>query len=181
MTIDKIRFPFDREKALAAAAFLVELEGGAVDIIRLTKLLYLAERESLQDHGWPLIGGDYLSRKHGPVCESAYRLAADGLDLWREHFARRGHQVLVVNEPARDVLSEADLEVLRRVWARVQDVDDWELVVLTHNLDEWKGYDHLDAPIWPEEILRAVGRSDDEIRATAELAEEAWHMRTILP
>ena len=42
-----IRFRFDERKATAAAALLMQLAGRRISVMRLLKLLYLAERQSL--------------------------------------------------------------------------------------------------------------------------------------
>ena len=59
---------FDERKAAEAAAFLLFMAGGKLPLIKLVKLLYLAERLSLQRYGEPLTGDRLVAMPNGPDC-----------------------------------------------------------------------------------------------------------------
>jgi hypothetical protein len=59
--------PFESERALQAAAYLLEKNGGEMSLQRLLSLLYIAEREMLAEHGEPLFGGRYVATEDGPI------------------------------------------------------------------------------------------------------------------
>jgi hypothetical protein len=40
-------FPFDPDKATEVAARFIQLEGGSINVLKLVKLIYLLERESI--------------------------------------------------------------------------------------------------------------------------------------
>ena len=46
--------------------------GGSLPLIKLVKLLYLAERLSLQRYGEPITGDKLVSMPHGPVLSMTY-------------------------------------------------------------------------------------------------------------
>lgn len=58
---------FNEKKAAQAAAFFLFQAGQPVSVLKLTKLLYLAERRSFERHGSPMIGDRLVSMPHGPV------------------------------------------------------------------------------------------------------------------
>ena len=47
---------FNEKRAAQAAAFLLHRAGGRLPVLKLMKLMYLAERESLRLYGEPIIG-----------------------------------------------------------------------------------------------------------------------------
>lgn len=58
---------FDERKAAQAAAFLLHKAGGRLPLLKLMKLLYLSERESLQKYGDTITGDTFVSMPNGPV------------------------------------------------------------------------------------------------------------------
>ena len=67
-----MRFFFDINKATQAAAHLVYLQGGKINLMALIKLLYLADREALLETGYPITGDQMVSMPHGPVLSRIY-------------------------------------------------------------------------------------------------------------
>ncbi|MFZ2103868.1 MAG: Panacea domain-containing protein, partial [Roseiarcus sp.] len=62
---------FRSEKAAQIAAYFLAKSGHAAEILKLTKLLYLAERESIRVRHRPMMFDEYYSLPHGPVCSCA--------------------------------------------------------------------------------------------------------------
>jgi uncharacterized phage-associated protein len=104
----RIRFKFDERKAADAAAFLLQLHGGTMNHMRLIKLLYAAERESLKRFNRPIVGDRYVSMDHGPVVSGVY-------DLIKEHNEPPAWAVLIERSSPTDVrlLTESPLGSLR--------------------------------------------------------------------
>lgn len=57
----------DVEKAIQAVGVLLRREGKRASRLRLLKLLYIADRISLQKTGTPILGSKVVALKHGPV------------------------------------------------------------------------------------------------------------------
>ena len=94
-TLSSIKFPFDERKAKSAASVLLQQEGGRMPYIRLIKLLYLADRESIDRRGRPIVGGRYVSMKYGPVLSEVLDLVRTGGLEWSEAVEKENHDVLL--------------------------------------------------------------------------------------
>src|SRR5437867_2465440 len=114
----QIRFTFDERKATAAASVLLRLAGGHMHYLELIKLLYYADRESLDLYGRPITGDRYVNMKHGPVLSSVYDLVKRTIfaptpprGTWGERITRRGRWELnLKKQPDSAPLSEAEIE-----------------------------------------------------------------------
>jgi uncharacterized phage-associated protein len=164
---------FNEQKTAQAAAFLLHKANGSLPLIKLMKLLYLAERLSFEKYGEPLTGDSLVSMDNGPVLSrtlnhmnGAVRSAQDGWDTWISD--RAEHEVALrdpsmVRTPEQDLLalSESDLEVLEQVWQQFGHVGRWKLVELTHDLPEWDDPKGSSKPIDLAKMLQALGYSQD--------------------
>lgn len=176
---------FDERRAAEAAAFLLHRAGGALPLIKLLKLLYLAERLSLQRYGEPLTGDRLVSMDHGPVLSRTYNhingavpSVEGGWETWVSD--REGHGVALrdssmIRSPEQDLrsLSESDLEVLSEVWKDFGHWGRWDLVKYTHDhCPEWEDPAGSSKPISYERLFEALGYSEDETRELAERIAE---------
>lgn len=174
---EPIRFTFDERKAAAAAALLLELHGGRMEYLRLMKLLYLAERESLARFGRPIAGDEYISMKLGPVLSHVLNLMKE-VDPrakpgpWVRQIAREGYSVTLRGAPDLGPLSDAEISLLREAATLYRELDKWHLSRFTHGLPEWKDPGNSTIEIAPDEILRAMGVSEATI---AEIREDTQH------
>lgn len=173
---------FDERKAAEAAAFLLFKAGGSLPLIKLVKLLYLAERRSLELYGEPLTGDRLVSMTHGPVLSMTYDHIQGALPSceggWESWVAdRAGHEVALRDEskirsPEQDLLrlSESDLEVLGDIWAQCGHWDRWKLVRYTHSdaCPEWEDPDGSSRPITYETLFSKLGYSADQVETLVE-------------
>jgi uncharacterized phage-associated protein len=173
---------FDEIKAAQAAAFLLFKAGGKLPLIKLVKLLYLAERLSLQRYGEPLTGDRLVAMPHGPVLSMTYDHLNGALPSrdggWESWIAdRAGHEVGLrdpgkLRSPELDLLrlSDSDLEVLGEVWAQFGDWDRWKLVAYTHSesCPEWSDPDGSSNPIGYELLFTKLGYSPEQTAALVE-------------
>lgn len=185
---------FNEKKAAQAAAYFLFRAGGSLKVLKLMKLLYLAERRSFEKFGEPMIGDRLVSMPHGPVLSSTYNhmngelLSIEGgWDSWvadrAEHdLELRNPQAL--RSPELDLLelSDADLQILGETWQKFGRMDQWELREYTHDhCPEWKDPDGSMIPMQPEELFEALKftpaqreaamaklRAEDEINAAFE-------------
>jgi uncharacterized phage-associated protein len=160
------------------SAFFGQKQGGVINVLKLTKLLYLADRESLRRYGHPITYDLPVSMPHGPVLSRTLDLlngfvgGAEGAqwDEWIE--GRSGHDVAVkrgFTSQDLDELSEVDLKVLELVWHQFGPMDQWTLRKWTHdNCPEWEDPKGSSKPIDEVVRLRSVGMSADQAQALAE-------------
>lgn len=171
-----IRVRFDIQKKIQAAALLARLEGGRVDRVRLLKLLYIADRDSLAERGIPIIGGRVAALDNGPLhCDVYSMIKSEGehdaeveaAREWGVIFKNDNHSIVLKTDPEILDLSEFEVEKLTDAWDRHKDLDTWELVEKTHEFEEWKRFQRTGSShtIPMESILSAVGYNIQDIAA----------------
>lgn len=177
-----MRFHFNDEATAQAAAHLLRLHGGTMPYMKLIKLLYLADRKMLLEHGRPITGDRLVSMKHGPVLSRVLDFINEGprranaASWFRYVSAPRGYDVSLADAAApTDELSRLELRILAEVHAEFGPLDKWDLVDLLHEiLPEWTDPGGSSRTIEFAEILRAEDRSPDEIARIKGEADSAW-------
>lgn len=149
------------------AAFFGQKQGGVINVLKLTKLLYLADREALTRYGYPITYDRPVSMPHGPVLSRTLDLINGFVDgsaeaQWDEWMNTRAHHdVAVKRQFSRadlDELSDADLEVLETVWHQFGGMDHWTLRDWTHeHCPEWSDPKGSSVPIDEAAWLQAAG------------------------
>lgn len=170
---------FTPRKVAQMAAYFADRQGGQINILKLMKLLYLADREAMSRYGAPISFDQFVSMDQGPVLSQTLDLingsypehiSAD----WDEWISDRENHLIACNREFEqsdlDHLSDADFEVLDSVWEQFGGMNQWELRDYTHhNLQEWEDPKGSSIPIHEAAILRAVGMDPNE---AAELEKE---------
>lgn len=165
-----MRFKFDERKAAQAAALLLKLNGGEMKYMKLIKLLYLADREALLTTGRPITGDRFVAMQKGPVLSRLYDLINEepksSESPWYDYVSEP--QIYSVRlqkaEPDLDELSRFEMGLLARLFEKYKNMDQFDLADLTHVIcPEWRDPEGSLLPITPEDILRAEGKSQEEI------------------
>lgn len=179
-----IKFAFDERKAAEAAAQLLQWGGGAMGYLKLMKLLYLAERRTLIETGFPITGDRIAAMDKGPILSSTLdriRGTVTGQG-WLAAALRKepsGEGVRLL-QPAPKVgrLSDYEIRILGEVYEEYGHLTGEQLSELLHReAPEWKPPPAGSSrPIKPEAILKAAGKTDDEIAA---IADEANYYYTV--
>jgi uncharacterized phage-associated protein len=125
----------DPRKATQVAARLIQKSGGTVEYLRLVKLAYLADRESLVKRGIPILGGRYFSMRKGPsVSELMNFVNRQNAPGWKETISRRvGNELKLKHSPDFDLLSEREIEILDSIVAKHSSLTTDELVLWCHD------------------------------------------------
>ncbi len=170
-----LSYNFSFRKTLQAAALLLKGEpGGTMNYTKLLKLLYLADRESIRECGFPITGDMAVAMKNGPVLSLTYDLIkAEGeTPEWSKHIERCSqYDVRLVSDPGDTALSDFERKTLSELRARHAGDDFAELIRIVHELPEWKKNDPGDGmrPIPIKDILEATGRSEWAERIQAQV------------
>ncbi len=137
----------ERHAAQLAAAFILKA-GRALGVVRLMKLMYLAEREAMRRCGLPIVFDDVYAMREGMALSRTLDLmtAKQGTPTtgdWAEYIAPPSHRGLGVCQgvgpTSLDVLSRFDMEVVDHVWKRHGASSRDALVhEVHHRLDEWR-------------------------------------------
>ena len=137
---------FRSEKAAQVVAYFLNLAGGRLDKLKLVKLLYLLERESVRTRGRLALYDEYYSLKHGPVCSSALNGLNFDLDekVWSRYIAKVGRQdvykVSGLTAEDFDEISASDAEILDQLWKQFGHMTSSQIRNWTHdNCPEYTG------------------------------------------
>jgi uncharacterized phage-associated protein len=171
MDVIPMSFRFSLPKATEVACALLARAGGQINVMKLVKLMYLLDRLSIDRRGIPVVGGQYLSMRNGPVTSelldlvNAGRLDGEPDTRWEQSISDRvNHEVRLEAIPAREYLSEADMELLDLIWNEHGHRDQWQLVDWCHTYCvEWTPLDRGSAPIAVELIAQALGKTQEAI------------------
>jgi uncharacterized phage-associated protein len=171
-----IQFRFHPEKAVEAAAKFLKLHGKSIKYLGLLKMLYIADRIALERMDQPITGDHYVSMDYGPVLSGVYDLIKgqpvdDALPLWSEYISpRNANFVELLKDPGNGELCEEEEEIIQEVYQTFGHLDPFHVAEWTHDLPEWKNPHGSAIPIPVEEILKNVGKSEEEIE---EIRQEA--------
>jgi len=177
-------FDFGTRKTVEAIATIIRSADRCspphMGAMRLLKLLYIADRESLREIGSPILGTRPVAMPLGPVHSEAYDLIRGtrwGEEVWSEFIRRDGREVVLVRDPGVLALSRYEIEKLIETVREYQDTEDFDLVAITHQFEEWKrNYREGTSTAIPlEDIIEAVGRGDDR----DEILDEARQSREL--
>lgn len=175
---------FNEKKAAQAAAYFLFRAGKPLSVLKLMKLLYLAERRSFEKHCAPMIGDRLVSMDHGPVLSRVYNHMngdAPSIDKGWEYWIsdRAGHDLALrrtLRSPEKDLLelSDADQTILEETWKKFGRMDQWKLRDYTHrHCPEWKDPEGSMIPMQPEAFFAALKFTPKQIKeALARLTAE---------
>jgi uncharacterized phage-associated protein len=171
-----LRFWTSTDKKIQAVAVLLMEEGGTADLIRVLKLLYIADREALAERASPIVGGRVVAMKNGPLHSEVYDLMKGEHDRnqdWSQFFSRSQHSLTLIGNPGRLELSPYEIEKLVEVSNRYRQVDSWSIADETHGFQEYIDRYKPDTSqtIPADFILRTLGFSPDEIARIIREAE----------
>ena len=180
-------FRFDFEKTLQAVAVMLRSESSRrMNYMRLLKLLYICDRESIAEIGRSITGDETVAMERGPVLSHVYNLIK-GLHydspIWDRFIEKDRYEIMLkeIRDPGTDLLNKFEIEKINEVAERHRLHDEWDMVQLTHKLPEWKKNNPGDSskPIPLDDILEATGRMADADSIKKEAAFE-HHLTAIL-
>ncbi len=174
-------FDFGTRKIIEAAAVLLRSEAcHRMGYMRLLKLLYIADRESLAETGRPIVGTRPVAMDLGPVHSKALDLVRGthyDAPAWSEFIVKDGYSIEMSADPGVLSLSRYEIAKLNEVQARYREVDDFDLSRITHTFPEWRRrhQEGTSVTIPLEDIIEAVGRGEDQ----EEILEDAKEAREL--
>jgi uncharacterized phage-associated protein len=119
--MSNIVFQFNRKKAIEAIIYLANRISDA-DIYGVCKLLYFADKASLEKYGRFIYGENYVAMKQGSTPSHAYDILKEANEGTIEDIIIDGYDVIPSRDANTDFLSESDLECLNFVIAEYGDV-----------------------------------------------------------
>ncbi len=128
-----ITFQFNAEKTAEAIIYLAQ-QMRQPTFMAIAKLLYFADKTSLELYGRSITGDSYFAMQHGPVPSGAYDMmkAARDTDSFGFHVEYERH-IAPDRDANRSRFSESDLQCLAQVIAAYGNYPVWQLRELSHD------------------------------------------------
>lgn len=173
---------YNIKKTAQVAAFFAKQSNGKIAVLKLAKLLYLADREALRLYDRPILFDRFVSMPHGPVTSltldyiSGYVSSPD----WEKYISdKENHETGLsdsnLTEDDLDLLSKAELNILHSVWSQFGGMGKWEIRDYTHShCPEWEDPDGSSTSIPYERVFKVLGKQNpkelaDHVEATRSL------------
>lgn len=137
-----LTFLFDERVAANVAAAFLRLSGGDLNILKLMKLMYLAERKSYAQFAEPIIGDRLVAMPKGPVLSMTYDCISSGGSRqqggWDEWVSDRANHMVSINKPLDNIdnlpmLSAEQINLIKETWQEFGHMNQYQLVNFTHN------------------------------------------------
>jgi uncharacterized phage-associated protein len=153
---------------------------------KLIKLLYLADREAFRKWDSSITGDQYASLPQGPVVSGMYNLIrGEHLDRfaqtqWNAFFMKDGYDLVAMHKDQLpvDELSPREVELLDSIEKQYRAWDFGQLIDLVHDRSkypEWQDPGESSLPLQQADILKALGRTEEEVRQILE--DDATHQK----
>ncbi len=180
-----MRFVFDERKAGQAAAWLLRRYGKPMEAERLLMLLYLVDRRTFIETGYPLTGDDFVSTADGPALRALSYLVLGNEETtgndWRTYVQQVGSDRLT-HTGVEDVgtLSERDCQRLGETLDKHHSMPCSRMSRNIRRLPEWQPPIGDLATIDPRSVLRDAGFSEEEVLETTELVASIHWFRSLV-
>jgi uncharacterized phage-associated protein len=168
---------YDIPKAAQAVAYFALKSGGSINVLKLSKLMYLAERESMKRYDSPMFYDELFSMPDGPVASITLNfINGDNEEAAWSQFVlpRSGFDISAVKNVSpemMDSLSAADLEILDDLWKQFGDFDRYKLRDWTHvkeNIPEWKDPNGSSYSIQHKDVFAYLGKDGASLQKDVE-------------
>jgi len=185
MTAMRFHFHFDR--SLQAAAYLLKQTAEQeLPYIHLLKMLYIADREYLAEHGYIITGDKVVAMDNGPVLSHILDLikgktVTTETEQWQQYIKRVSkYCVRLINDPGDGDLSRASINKLKSVFMEYGNLEPFRVVNLTHDFLEWQSHytGGTSTPIPWQAILQAQ-HAEKMIQGATEQIKLQQHQRTL--
>lgn len=145
-------------------------------------MLYIADRLALQTMDQPITGDRYVSMDYGPVLSGVYDLIKgqpvdSALPLWSKYISPRdSNYVDLLQYPGNEELCEEEEMILKQVYNTFGHLDPFLVAEWTHDLPEWKDPHGSTIPILVEDVLRFMGKTEEEIEDISQEAQREAYL-----
>ena len=166
-------------KAIQIASYFLEKYNFKLNYTKLIKLLYITDKEALRRWDTPVSYDHYSSMPNGPVLSGIYDLIMGRYKneikqlRWDEVFQRDGRDLVSIRggRILTDELSERETDLIDEIDAKFHDWTYSQLIKHSHNKDffpEWKDPGDSSFPLSLRDVLKSVGREEEEINEILE-------------
>lgn len=166
---------FSEQKVAQMAAFFLARREAPMAHIKLMKLLYLADRLSMERYDVPMTDDAQCNMKNGPILSATLNLmnGTRQSKAWSAFVSPiHNFEVSLQRNFAWDELDElspADVALLDEVFEKYGHMTRWELVEFVHQLPEWEHPGNSSKAIDAEVTFQSFGFSKDQAQEKVEM------------
>lgn len=179
MIIEKVsKNMFNNDKVLHSICYILKNNNNKINLLKLMKLLYLADRNSIKKTLQSISGDNFISMKYGPVLSNTLNILYSLKDSdWGEYLRLEKNtsyylDVVLIKDCSLKKLNAFEINILEEIDKEFKNYNEWEIVDYTHkNIAEWKETKNS-KKIRFYEIAKNLGFSDEEIEIAKEEYEE---------
>lgn len=164
-------------KLMQTVNYVLSRFNGKLNYTKLIKLLYLADRDAMALSNESITGDTYISMPYGPVLENVYSLikgiANDPIKQaqWNVFFVTSSFDLVALQNTGSEELSVMEAQILDAVIDKYKDLPYNAIIDVVHNkaiCPEWQNPHGSSLPLLKKDILKAIGRNDEEIKSIEE-------------
>jgi uncharacterized phage-associated protein len=170
-------FKFNQQKTVQAVAFLLKQKRDSAktdNYMRILKLLYFADRQSIKETGSPITGDRFVAMEHGPTLSKLYDLIFQrGINNaeWDKYIEKNGYEIHLIQDPGNSKLCKYEIDLLRKIWEENRELGDFDVAKKSEEFPEWQNNNpgKSSKPIHLKDMLTAMGCDNllTEIEAAA--------------
>lgn len=170
-------FIINIEKLIQTVGYILKKYDGVLNYTKLIKILYLADRKSMEKTGYSITGDSYVSMKDGPVLSDLYNLIKNRFNdkvtqyYWNSKFQTDYFDIhLLVPFIPSGKLNNSEIEILDSIDSEFHNKSYSQMIDFVHNpknCPEWKNT-QSSIPISETEILKNIGFSENDIKVIEE-------------
>ncbi|WP_169833324.1 type II toxin-antitoxin system antitoxin SocA domain-containing protein [Corynebacterium phocae] len=135
--------------AQVIAALLKNGRNNEENRLKLSKLVWAADRYSIRSQGALVTQSPYSAMFYGPVPSIPLTMMRDSSEYLppadiayaREHFDKTEHGIILIADPGDDLLSPLDEKWINKAESNFRGMDRWKLATeVSHRYPEWKKF-----------------------------------------
>lgn len=160
-------FVFDPERSIEALLYLAERAKEPTKM-SLLKLLYFADKTSLEKYARFITGDSYYAMQHGPVASHIYNWMKSNSDVTSTlGFAVEGNKIIALRPSNLTKLSVSDVECLELILTLYGQHPAWGIREISHQDMAWaknwakQTKDNNSIPIPIEDILETLDEGEE--------------------
>lgn len=174
---------YSSNKILQEIAYLLSLNNNRMNLLKLMKELYLIDRASIDERDSSVSNDIFVSMPHGPVLSQTLNMLYElPNNNWSDYLdkieARFFPDIQLKGCINFDRLSSKDREYIEKISTQFKDYTPLQLEDYTHQLPEWVDPAGSSFKIRFRDVMKALGKSDDEIIAAKKEYENINDLQT---
>jgi uncharacterized phage-associated protein len=138
---------FNYRKATQSLNLFAILSGGKINYMKAIKLIWLADRYHMRNHGRTITGDQYFALKNGPVASNSLDLIKNNnlsdceINYRDLNIKRQNYDVISLNSCNEKIFSKKEFQVLNIIYKEYSHMTWDEISNFSHIFPEWKIYE----------------------------------------